>query len=73
MFGRFDHGTIHNSCLTVNPYMQIFEMLLRTLATGRMLAQKPKVLILCDDCTRHHVQEIRSKDTFKSHRIVLHL
>jgi hypothetical protein len=27
MFGRFDHGAIHNSCFTVNPYVQIFEML----------------------------------------------
>ena len=53
--------------------MQIFETLLRTLATRRMLAQKLKVLVLCDDCARHHVQEIRSKDTFESHRIVLYL
>ena len=35
MLGRLDHGTIHNSCLTVNPYMQIREMLLRTPATPR--------------------------------------
>ena len=24
---RFDHGAIHNSCFTINPYMQIFETL----------------------------------------------
>jgi hypothetical protein len=48
-------------------------MLLRTLATRRMLAQKLKVLVLRDNCPRDNVQEIRSKDTFESHRIVLHL
>ena len=37
---RFDHGAIHNSCFTVNPYMQILETLLWTFATCRMLAQK---------------------------------
>src|SRR6266568_3000912 len=73
MFGRLDHGAIHNSYLTVNPYMQICEMLLRTLATCTMLAQKLKVLVLGDDCPRHHVQKIRSKNAFESHRIVLHL
>ena len=74
MFGRLDHGAIHNSCLTVNPYMQICEMLLGTLGTGcGMLAQKLKVLVLGDDCPRHHVQKIRSKNTFESHGIVLHL
>ena len=73
MLGRIDHGAIHNSCFTVNPYVQIFEMLLRTLATRRMLAQKLKVLVLRDNCPRDNVKEIRSKNIFESHRIVLHL
>ena len=34
---RFDHGAIHNSCVTINPYMQIFETLFWTLSTRRML------------------------------------
>jgi hypothetical protein len=38
-----------------------------------MLAQKLKVLVLRDDCARHHVQEIRSKDALESRRIVLHV
>ena len=47
---RFNHGAIHNSCFTINPYMQIFETLLWTFPTRRMLAQKPEVLVLCDNC-----------------------
>jgi len=73
MLARFDHGAIHYPCLTVNPHVQIFEMLLRMLATGRMLPQKLKLLFLCDDFPRHNVEEIGSKDTFERHRIVLHL
>jgi hypothetical protein len=38
MLSRFDHGAIHNPRFTINPYMQIFETLLWTLATRRMLA-----------------------------------
>jgi hypothetical protein len=71
--GRLDHGTIHNARVAVNPHVQIFEMLPRMLANGRMLAQKLKVLFLCDDFPRHNVQEIGSKDTFERHRIVPHL
>jgi len=71
--GLFDYGAIHNARVAVDPYVQIFETLLRTLAADRMLALKLKVLFLCNDCPRHNVQEIRSEDALESYRIVFRL
>ena len=38
LVGFLNHGAIHDARVAVNPYVQIFETLLRTSATRRMLA-----------------------------------